>query len=164
MDRPPDQSLIQQHQKSEDSKSKESKSTDTKSNESKDDSKKNTSTTNKPPITQTLRQGSRGSQVKILQERLNSLGYNAGKADGIFGSKTRSAVMAFQKANKLTVDGIVGPATIAKLYPPKSQPKAEDSKPKETKPKEEPKNNDNKKKEDSKKKTAKRQKTAKDRR
>ncbi|NLN42198.1 MAG: hypothetical protein GX160_09510, partial [Clostridiales bacterium] len=92
--------------------------------------------TSKPPITQTLRQGSRGSQVKILQERLNSLGYNAGTADGIFGSKTKAAVMAFQRANGLVVDGIVGPATIAKLYPPTSQPKPEE--PKED-PKEDPK-------------------------
>ena len=39
-------------------------------------------------ITQTLRQGSRGGQVKILQEKLNSLGFNAGKVDGSFGPKT----------------------------------------------------------------------------
>jgi len=113
--------------KTEDSKSKDSKPADPKPS--------NPPATSKPPITQTLRQGSRGNQVKILQERLNALGYNAGKADGIFGSKTRSAVMAFQRANGLAVDGIVGPATIAKLYPPTSQPKEE--KPKEEKPKEE---------------------------
>src|SRR5690606_21186177 len=62
-----------------------------------------------------LKIGSRGNAVVELQNKLNALGYNAGKADGIFGSKTRSAVMAFQRANGLTVDGIVGPATWAKL-------------------------------------------------
>jgi len=114
-------------EKTDDSKSKDSKPSDPKPS--------NPPATSKPPITQTLREGSRGNQVKILQERLNSLGYNAGKADGIFGSKTKAAVMAFQRANGLVVDGIVGPATIAKLYPQQSQPKPE--KPKEEKPKEE---------------------------
>ena len=93
------------------------------------DPKPNPPATEKAPITQTLRQGSRGDQVKILQQKLNSLGYNAGTADGIFGSKTRAAVIAFQKAKGLAADGIVGPATIAKLYPPTSQPKPEEPKP-----------------------------------
>ncbi|HZJ57077.1 MAG TPA: peptidoglycan-binding protein, partial [Clostridia bacterium] len=81
-------------------------------------------------VTQTLRQGSRGSQVKILQQKLNSLGFNAGDVDGSFGPKTRAAVLAFQKAYELARDGVVGPATRAKLNPGKPK----DSKPQDPKP------------------------------
>ncbi len=63
-----------------------------------------------------LRYGSRGEAVKILQEKLNAKGYNSGNVDGIFGVNTRAAVLAFQKANGLGVDGIVGKLTWAKLY------------------------------------------------
>lgn len=63
----------------------------------------------------TLRNGSRGEAVKALQDTLNKLGYNAGELDGIFGSKTESAVKAFQRDKKLAQDGIVGPLTRAAL-------------------------------------------------
>ena len=53
----------------------------------------------------TLKKGSRGSEVKHLQELLNI------KADGIFGSQTQTAVKAYQTAHNLTPDGIVGPNT-----------------------------------------------------
>src|SRR5690554_4205424 len=66
-------------------------------------------------ITQTLRQGSRGAQVRLLQQKLNALGFNAGSVDGSFGPQTRKAVIAFQKANGLATDASVGPATRAKL-------------------------------------------------
>ena len=46
-----------------------------------------------------------------VQARLNKLGYNAGAADGIFGKRTYNAVVAFQRANGLSVDGIVGKNT-----------------------------------------------------
>jgi len=62
-----------------------------------------------------LKLGSKGEDVKILQTNLNSLNYPAGTVDGIFGSKTKSAVMAFQKATGLVVDGIVGKNTYNKL-------------------------------------------------
>ena len=62
-----------------------------------------------------LKLGSRGNSVKELQKKLNSLGFNAGVVDGIFGTKTRSAVMDFQRKNGLVVDGIVGKATQSKL-------------------------------------------------
>ena len=52
-----------------------------------------------------LKEGSRGEEVKKLQTSLNL------KADGIFGSQTKSKVIEFQKENKLTPDGIVGPKT-----------------------------------------------------
>ena len=62
-----------------------------------------------------LRTGSRGDAVRKLQELLNTKGYTCGSVDGIFGSKTYAAVLAFQKANGLGADGIVGPLTWAKL-------------------------------------------------
>jgi len=52
-----------------------------------------------------------GNDVKDLQTYLNTHGYDVGTADGIFGNKTKSAVIAFQTANNLTPDGIVGPKT-----------------------------------------------------
>ena len=53
--------------------------------------------------------------VKPLQKYLNAIGYSCGKVDGIFGNKSASAVEKFQKAKKLTVDGIVGQNTWKKL-------------------------------------------------
>lgn len=69
-----------------------------------------------------LRRGSRGSDVTKLQTALNSLGYDCGAADGIFGAKTEMAVRAFQQANGLTVDGIAGKATQAALYAAEDAP------------------------------------------
>lgn len=63
----------------------------------------------------TLRNGSRGTQVMVLQYILNAKGYSAGKDDGIFGAKTMAAVKAFQKAYSLTADGIAGKNTWLKL-------------------------------------------------
>ena len=63
-----------------------------------------------------LYRGCTGDAVKTLQDKLNALGYNSGNVDGIFGAKTYAAVTAFQKANSLGVDGIVGKLTWAKLY------------------------------------------------
>ena len=63
----------------------------------------------------TLKNGSRGTQVKVLQFLLNELGYDCGEADGIFGSKTLAATKAFQKAKSLTVDGICGKNTWTKI-------------------------------------------------
>ena len=55
--------------------------------------------------------GSQGSDVKKLQEMLNSNGNYNLATDGIFGSKTQNAVKDFQKNNNLTVDGIAGTNT-----------------------------------------------------
>lgn len=57
------------------------------------------------------KRGSTGAVVKQIQEALFLL------ADGIYGSITEDAVKVFQRENGLTVDGIVGPATLAKLIP-----------------------------------------------
>lgn len=56
-----------------------------------------------------LKIGSRGEDVKTLQEALNLI------ADGIFGDLTEEAVMEFQKSNGLKVDGIVGNETWKRL-------------------------------------------------
>ena len=64
---------------------------------------------------ETLKRGATGSAVKELQNLLIKLGYLSGKADGVFGSDTYRAVMAFQKANKLKADGIAGSQTLAAL-------------------------------------------------
>lgn len=62
-----------------------------------------------------LRAGSRGNAVKALQNRLNSLGYWCGSADGVFGAQTVQAVMAVQKASGVARDGVVGPVTAGKI-------------------------------------------------
>ena len=56
-----------------------------------------------------LKLGSRGNEVKVLQEKLNL------KADGIFGPLTEEAVKDFQRSNGLEVDGIAGDGTLSKL-------------------------------------------------
>ena len=56
-----------------------------------------------------LKLGSKGNEVKLLQEKLNL------KADGIFGPLTEEAVKDFQRSNGLEVDGIVGNNTLSKL-------------------------------------------------
>ena len=55
--------------------------------------------------------------VTILQTALTSAGFSPGQADGIFGSRTFNAVTAFQRANRITADGIAGPRTWALLKP-----------------------------------------------
>ena len=55
------------------------------------------------------------SQVKLIQQALNNLGYNCGTSDGIYGSNTVSGVKAFQSAYGLTSDGNFGPMSFAKL-------------------------------------------------
>lgn len=58
-----------------------------------------------------LRHGSRGDEVKDLQEQLIRMGYDCGTADGIFGRRTEEAVKEFQKEHGLAADGIVGEQT-----------------------------------------------------
>ena len=62
-----------------------------------------------------LKQGSRGTEVKRLQQNLIGLGYLEGEADGSFGSGTRKAVERFQSAFGLTADGSAGTATKAAI-------------------------------------------------
>ena len=59
--------------------------------------------------------GSRGSEVTKVQQKLLSLGYRPGAADGVYGEQTRAAVLAFQKDHDLVADGIAGAVTLAAL-------------------------------------------------
>ncbi|MBQ8655331.1 MAG: peptidoglycan-binding protein, partial [Clostridia bacterium] len=63
----------------------------------------------------TLRKGSTGKAVQQLQNALVDLGYTV-NTNGTYTSETATAVKAFQKANGLSVDGLAGSATYAKLY------------------------------------------------
>lgn len=77
-----------------------------------------TTTTTAPPPPEadgTLEHGERGDVVRDLQGRLVALGYWLGSPDGTYGQLTRQAVMAFQKAEGLSRDGVAGPATLARL-------------------------------------------------
>lgn len=67
-----------------------------------------TSTTVSPTTRSYLMKGDKGDAVKELQENLNYLNYPCGAADGVFGSKTETALKNFQKDYKLTVDGKYG--------------------------------------------------------
>lgn len=67
----------------------------------------------------TLQNGSRGAEVKKLQESLVAAGYNV-TADGQYGPKTAAAVRQYQQDNGLSVDGMAGEQTLGKLYQPKA--------------------------------------------
>ena len=59
--------------------------------------------------------GSRGDEVKQIQQKLKSWGYYNGAVDGIYGSKTLEAVKYFQRKNGLQADGVAGDKTLAAL-------------------------------------------------
>ena len=59
--------------------------------------------------------GSRGSEVRTIQDKLKRWGYYTGSVDGIYGSQTVSAVKKFQQKNGLTVDGIAGTKTLTAM-------------------------------------------------
>lgn len=62
-----------------------------------------------------LRRGDRGRAVRQLQEALVAHGRDPGPLDGIFGAQTEAAVRLFQRIEGLTIDGIAGPKTWARL-------------------------------------------------
>jgi peptidoglycan hydrolase-like protein with peptidoglycan-binding domain len=72
----------------------------------------------------TIQQGSKGPLVTLAQKHLTDRGYNAGAADGLYGVRTRNAVRSDQSdrmketVQPLSVDGIIGPRTWARLDPP----------------------------------------------
>lgn len=70
-----------------------------------------------PPVTIKGRRNGppRSDWLTGVQYRLNAAGFGAGPVDGIEGPKTKNAVKEFQKTYGLTVDGIPGPITQAKL-------------------------------------------------
>ena len=59
--------------------------------------------------------GSTGSEVREIQTRLKKWGYFNSTVDGIYGTKTKNAVIYFQKKNGLTADGICGKKTLAAM-------------------------------------------------
>ena len=59
--------------------------------------------------------GSRGSEVRTIQDKLKRWGYYNGSVDGIYGTQTLNAVKKFQQKNGLTVDGIAGPKTLSAM-------------------------------------------------
>lgn len=80
------------------------------------------------PVSTVLRKGSKGQAVKTMQTMLIACGYSCGAAgaDGDFGSGTFNALVAFQKANGLIVDGEYGSQSSTKLtavYKAKTAPK-----------------------------------------
>jgi len=79
-------------------------------------------TRRKTAAQRSLRLGLRGADVKALQQRLRSKGFNPGAADGIFGNATQAAVLAFQRSENLLADGVVGPRTLAALFGGKPAP------------------------------------------
>ena len=68
--------------------------------------------TNNNEVDALSKYGSRGDEVRQIQEKLKRWGYYNGNVDGIFGSQTLEAVKYFQRKNGLTVDGIAGPTTL----------------------------------------------------
>jgi uncharacterized protein (TIGR02594 family) len=56
------------------------------------------------------------ASVRDIQTALNNKGFNPGEIDGIWGRNTIKAVRAFQRATGLTVDGVIGPNTMGKLF------------------------------------------------
>jgi hypothetical protein len=69
-----------------------------------------------------VRTGSTGNDVKELQRALKEKGFDPQGTDGNFGTNTRSAVIAFQRANGLEPDGVVGKDTRAALFGRPSTP------------------------------------------
>jgi N-acetyl-anhydromuramyl-L-alanine amidase AmpD len=74
------------------------------------------------PSYDTLRSGSAGPQVTAAQTLLNALGFAAGTADGVFGTRTLSAVKAFQSARGLSADGVIGRQTWTALLSAGTRP------------------------------------------
>ena len=63
-----------------------------------------------------INSNSRGTDVTRLQQALTTRGFKPQGVDGAFGNNTRAAVMAFQRAQGLSADGIVGPDTSERLF------------------------------------------------
>jgi len=63
-----------------------------------------------------VKQGSRGEDARLVQERLIELGYLNGDADGVFGKESVTALKAFQEKHGLKADGVAGSGTNAALF------------------------------------------------
>ena len=67
------------------------------------------------PASGAIAWGSKGEDVRLVQQKLIRYGYLDGSADGVFGKATYDAVVWFQRKNGLTADGVVGASTLAAL-------------------------------------------------
>ena len=63
-----------------------------------------------------LSKGSRGEEVRRLQQRLKELGFDPGTVDGVYGNATSAAVLLFQSRNGLDMDGNAGEGTMNLLF------------------------------------------------
>jgi len=72
----------------------------------------------------TYKMGSKGDEVRKIQNRLKALEFYLGPEDGIFGGGTYAAVKAFKTSKGLDVDGVVGPETWKALFRTKIQESA----------------------------------------
>ena len=88
----------------------------------------NTAAPSDCPIKRTLRSGMDNSDVVTMQKRLKELGYFNSSCTGYYGSKTLSAVKAFQAANGLGKDGVAGEKTLEKMFSSSAVAKQEDKK------------------------------------
>lgn len=70
-----------------------------------------------------VKEGTRGPDVRRIQARLKELGFDPGPLDGVFGPRTREAVLRFQQARHLPTVGFVGPRTLAALRAEASAPR-----------------------------------------
>lgn len=88
----------------------------------------NSNSANSVPL---LRKGSKGANVKALQEKLIELGYSVGDdgADGDFGYNTEIALKLFQSEHGLEVDGVFGSETYAAMKDAKPKASAQPSSP-----------------------------------
>lgn len=68
-----------------------------------------------PPGKPNLLYGSKGESVKNLQKCLNYVQNSGLDTDGIFGTKTKKALIKFQTTNKIAIDGIYGPGSARKM-------------------------------------------------
>lgn len=59
--------------------------------------------------------GSRGNEVRQIQQRLKDEGYYKGSVDGIYGTQTKQAVLLYQQRNGLNADGVAGTLTLTSL-------------------------------------------------
>ena len=82
-------------------------------------------------IMPTLKKGSKGEDVKVLQEKLQKLGFYTGEIDGKFGTGTASAEKDFQALHNLQVDGVVGQETWKKILAAEAEAEPETVRPQE---------------------------------
>lgn len=96
--------------------SSSSSSDSSSSDSSSSDSSSSDSSSSSSGFTRTLRKGYTGDDVKSVQTQLKALGYYTSSLDGVYGTGTMAAVSSFQKNNNLSVDGLVGSKTYAKMF------------------------------------------------